>query len=106
MSGPTGPGRIVVVSQTLAARKWTADTRGDDHGNTSYSMDWWQATSRRHPDSAISEANCYVEVFAGAAALFFMRPRVEVEVLNDVNDGLINLYRVVHASPGRVRSAI
>lgn len=39
---------------------------------------------------------CYVEPFAGGAAMFFMRPRAaEVEVLNDVNGDLINLYRAV-----------
>lgn len=40
--------------------------------------------------------SCYVEPFAGGAAMFFMRPRpAEVEVLNDVNGDLVNLYRVV-----------
>lgn len=39
---------------------------------------------------------CYVEPFAGAAALYFMRPSpAKVEVLNDVNGDLVNLYRVV-----------
>lgn len=38
---------------------------------------------------------CYVEVFAGGAALFFIRNPAEVEVLNDVNGDLVNLYRVV-----------
>lgn len=39
---------------------------------------------------------CYVEAFAGGAALFFLRPvAAEVEVLNDVNGELVNLYRVV-----------
>jgi DNA adenine methylase len=38
---------------------------------------------------------CYVEVFAGGAALFFLRHPAEVEVLNDVNGDLVNLYRVV-----------
>lgn len=39
---------------------------------------------------------CYVEAFAGGAALFFMRPQpAKVEVLNDINGELINLYRVV-----------
>ncbi|WP_414451303.1 DNA adenine methylase [Burkholderia sp. 22PA0099] len=37
----------------------------------------------------------YVEVFAGGAALFFMRPPAKVEVVNDVNGELVNLYRVV-----------
>lgn len=38
---------------------------------------------------------CYVEVFAGGAALYFLRPPAEVEVINDVNGDLVNLYRVV-----------
>ncbi|QGA37973.1 DNA adenine methylase [Burkholderia glumae] len=38
---------------------------------------------------------CYVEVFAGGAALYFMRPPARVEVINDVNGELVNLYRVV-----------
>jgi DNA adenine methylase len=40
--------------------------------------------------------SCYVEPFAGGAALFFLRPTpAKVEVLNDINGELINLYRVV-----------
>jgi len=38
---------------------------------------------------------CYVEVFAGGAALFFAKPPSEVEVINDINGELVNLYRVV-----------
>lgn len=38
---------------------------------------------------------CYVEPFAGAAALFFLKQRSDVEVLNDINGELINLYRVI-----------
>lgn len=38
---------------------------------------------------------CYVEAFAGAAALFFRKEPSKVEVLNDVNGDLVNLYRVV-----------
>ena len=42
------------------------------------------------------EHSCYVELFSGGAALFFMRPvPAKVEVLNDINGQLINLYRVV-----------
>jgi len=42
------------------------------------------------------EHQCYVEPFAGGAALFFLRQMpAEVEVLNDVNGDLVNLYRVV-----------
>ena len=38
---------------------------------------------------------CYVEPFCGAAALFFLKEPAKVEVLNDINGELINLYRVV-----------
>lgn len=38
---------------------------------------------------------CYVEPFAGGAALYFMKPPSEVEVLNDINGELVNLYRVI-----------
>ncbi|MEJ1411088.1 MAG: DNA adenine methylase [Candidatus Sedimenticola sp. (ex Thyasira tokunagai)] len=41
------------------------------------------------------EHSCYVEAFAGAAALFFNKQPSEVEVLNDINGDLVNLYRVV-----------
>lgn len=39
---------------------------------------------------------CYVEVFCGGGALYFLRPMpAPVEVLNDINGDLVNLYRVV-----------
>lgn len=38
---------------------------------------------------------CYVEPFAGAAALFFIKEPSKVEVLNDINGDIVNLYRVV-----------
>jgi len=41
------------------------------------------------------EHTCYVEPFCGAAALFFMKDASKVEVINDINGELVNLYRVV-----------
>lgn len=42
------------------------------------------------------EHSCYVELFSGGAALFFLRQvPAKVEVLNDINGQLVNLYRVV-----------
>lgn len=41
------------------------------------------------------EHTCYVEAFAGAAALFFAKEPARTEVLNDINSDLVNLYRVV-----------
>lgn len=38
---------------------------------------------------------CYVEPFCGAAALYFLKEPSKVEVINDCNGDLINLYRVV-----------
>ncbi|MGB6053731.1 MAG: DNA adenine methylase [Burkholderiaceae bacterium] len=39
---------------------------------------------------------CYVEVFCGGAALYFLRPMpAPTEVINDINGELVNLYRVV-----------
>lgn len=38
---------------------------------------------------------CYVEEFAGGGSMLLMRQPAEVEVLNDVNEDLVNLNRVV-----------
>ena len=38
---------------------------------------------------------CYVEPFAGGAAIFFLKPPSKAEVLNDINGEIVNLYRVV-----------
>ena len=58
----------------------------------------WIGGKRRIAELLLSRFpphKCYVEVFAGGAAVFFMRHPAEVEVLNDINGDLVNLYRVV-----------
>lgn len=58
----------------------------------------WIGGKRRLADTLIPRFpshTCYVEVFAGGAALYFLKPRAECEVINDVNGELVNLYRVV-----------
>ena len=59
----------------------------------------WMGGKRRLADRLIPlfpPHECYVEVFAGGAALFFMRPQpAPVEGLNDLNGDLVTLYRVV-----------
>lgn len=59
----------------------------------------WLGGKRRLADRLIPlfpPHECYVEVFAGGAALFFLRPQpAPVEVLNDLNGDLVCLYRVV-----------
>lgn len=58
----------------------------------------WIGGKRRLADTLLKRFpahECYVEVFAGGAALFFLRPPARVEVINDVNGELVNLYRMV-----------
>lgn len=59
----------------------------------------WLGGKRRLADKLIPlfpSHECYVEVFCGGAALFFLRPvPASVEVINDINGDLVNLYRVV-----------
>ena len=42
---------------------------------------------------------CYVEVFAGAANLLFVKDKSPTEVLNDINSELVNLFRIVRWHP-------
>ncbi|AMP06531.1 D12 class N6 adenine-specific DNA methyltransferase family protein [Collimonas pratensis] len=59
----------------------------------------WMGGKRRLADKLIPlfpPHECYVEVFCGGAALYFLRPvPARVEVINDINGELVNLYRVV-----------
>ena len=59
----------------------------------------WMGGKRRlakHLLPMFPEHSCYVELFSGGAALFFLRQiPAKVEVLNDINGQLVNLYRVV-----------
>jgi len=58
----------------------------------------WLGGKRRLAETLINRFpahSCYVEVFAGGAALYFLRHPAEVEVINDINGELVNLYRVV-----------
>lgn len=41
------------------------------------------------------EHECYVEPYCGAAALYFLKKQTHVEVLNDINGELVNMYRVL-----------
>ena len=59
----------------------------------------WMGGKRRLADIILPlippEHLCYVELFVGAGAIFFAKQSAKVEVLNDVNQDLITLYRVV-----------
>jgi DNA adenine methylase len=43
----------------------------------------------------IPEHQLYCEPFCGGAAIFFAKPKSDVEVINDTNSELINFYRIV-----------
>ena len=58
----------------------------------------WMGGKSRLADKILPlfpDHTCYVEPFAGAAALFFKKEPSKVEVLNDINGELVNLYRVL-----------
>ena len=62
----------------------------------------WIGGKRRlakHIIPLFPEHKCYVEPFCGAAAIFFMKEPSKVEVINDLNNELIHLYRVIQSHP-------
>ncbi len=66
--------------------------------STNYPVIPWIGGKRRLAKSILPlfpQHTCYVEPFCGAAALYFMKSQAEVEVLNDINGELINMYRVI-----------
>lgn len=66
--------------------------------NRNYPVVPWIGGKRRLAKTILPlfpEHSCYVEPFCGAAALYFMKDQAEVEVLNDINGELVNMYRVV-----------
>lgn len=58
----------------------------------------WMGGKRRMAKHILPEFpdhECYVEPFCGGAALFFMKEPSRVEVINDFDGEVVNLYRVV-----------
>jgi DNA adenine methylase len=43
----------------------------------------------------IPKHHSYIEVFAGGAGVFWAKDRSDMEVLNDLDSGLVNFYRVI-----------
>jgi DNA adenine methylase len=62
----------------------------------------WMGGKRRLAKSIIplfQPHTCYVEVFCGGAAIFFKKDSASVEVINDSNGELVNLYRIIKHHP-------
>lgn len=53
-----------------------------------------------------ADAECYVELFAGAAWVLFGKPVHPVEVINDANGDLVNLWRVLKWRPAELLERI
>ncbi len=54
---------------------------------------------RKHIIELLPSHTCYVEPFAGAAWVLFGKPPSDVEVINDIDQDLINFFRVVKHKP-------
>lgn len=54
---------------------------------------------RKHVVDLLPPHTCYVELFAGAAWVLFGKPPSAVEVLNDIDQELVNFFRVVKYKP-------
>jgi len=45
---------------------------------------------------------CYVEPFAGGASIFFAKPKAKSNILNDIDEELMNCYRVIRDYPNEL----
>lgn len=52
------------------------------------------------------EKNTYAELFAGGAWVFFHKNRSQIEVINDFNHNLVNLYRCIRDQPEELIDAL
>lgn len=62
----------------------------------------WMGGKGRISDWVISKFpvhECYVEAFTGGGAIFFAKPVADVEVINDINGELVNMYRIIKNHP-------
>jgi DNA adenine methylase len=100
MAHPAGPQKLLFVAAEDAtgadrdggAAPLTGSRKGLKspiawYGGKAYYAEW---LIERFPDHRV-----YVEPFGGAANVLLRKPRSEVEVYNDVDDRVVNLFRVV-----------
>ncbi|MEO0144126.1 MAG: DNA adenine methylase [candidate division WOR-3 bacterium] len=49
----------------------------------------------KHILKIIPEHNVYIEVFGGTGILLLLKPESKVEIFNDINEDIVNLFRVI-----------
>ncbi len=83
------------------AKEAIVDLTGRDHKPLSSPFKWVGGKSRlrKHIIELLPSHTCYVEPFAGAAWVLFGKPPSNVEVINDIDQDLINFFRVVKHKP-------
>ena len=54
----------------------------------------------------LPDHECYVEVFGGTASVLVVKPRSPVEVYNDINEDLVNFFRVLRDRPWELVAAV
>ena len=66
--------------------------------------------SRLLPPELMTSKSTYVEPFVGSGAVFFWMlnnfPKIEKAIINDINEDLINVYRVIAAKPKELLSIL
>ncbi len=67
--------------------------------NSSFKWVGGKSRLRKQIVALLPEHTCYVELFAGAAWVLFAKPPSKVEVLNDIDEELVNFFRVVKYQP-------
>jgi DNA adenine methylase len=68
------------------------------HGSKSNLTDWIISHFPKH--------DCYVEPFFGSGIVFFRKPRSKVEIVNDLNYYIYNLYKVIQSDAELLKSMI
>lgn len=56
--------------------------------------------------SLIPEHLCYTEAFFGGGAVFFSKPPSKIEMINDLNDNMVNFYRMMKKNFGQLAEEI
>ena len=76
-------------------------TKSNEYKTLNSPFKWVGGKSRlrKHIIPLIPEHTCYVELFSGAAWVLFGKPPSKVEILNDIDEEVVNFFRVIKYKP-------